>query len=185
MPVAKPIPAALPIIRPKVKPRPRPRPAPIPVRRRPIDTDGDGYPDNIDHCPLSKRGMAVDHRGCEINLPKKPTFSGVLEGVNFHTGSAVLTPTANNILKNVARQFKRWPDLQVMIVGHTDNVGTDHSNMKLSLLRAKRVSVFLMEHGVKRSDIVSFTGKGEREPRATNQSQVGRAKNRRVELLPQ
>ena len=176
-PVAKPIPAALPIIRTK--------PRPAPVRRRPVDTDGDGYPDNLDHCPLSKRGMPVDRRGCEINLPKKPTFSGVLEGVNFQTGSAVLTPTANNILRNVARQFKRWPDLHVIIVGHTDNVGTDHSNMKLSLQRAKRVTIFLMEHGVKRSSIVSFKGKGEREPRATNKSQAGKAKNRRVELLPQ
>ncbi len=49
----------------------------------------------------------------------------------------------------------------------------------------KRVTVFLIEHGVKGKSIISFTGRGEREPRVTNQSQAGRAKNRRVELLPQ
>ncbi len=103
IPRATAIPAALPIYKPRA------------TSTQTLDTDGDGFVDKADHCPLSKRGAAVDHRGCEINLPK-PTFSGVLDGVNFHTGSTVLTPTANRILKQVARQFKRCQTSKLLLL---------------------------------------------------------------------
>ncbi|CAA6804331.1 MAG: internalin, putative [uncultured Thiotrichaceae bacterium] len=176
VPEAKPIPAALPIMRPVA-------PAQVVMKVAPHDTDGDGFPDTTDYCPLSKRGAKVDNRGCEINLPA-PTFSGVLEGVNFHTGSANLTLNAQSILKNVANQFQRWPDLKAVIVGHTDNVGSNSNNMLLSQQRAHSVRTFLVQNGVKNSSILAAIGKGERNPRASNSHAEGRALNRRVELLP-
>ena len=73
------------------------------------------------------------------------------------------------------------PKLRIKIIGHTDNVGSDAANQKLSEGRAKSVRDNIIERGIERSRI-EYEGMGEREPVATNDTDEGRAKNRRVEF---
>ena len=112
---------------------------------------------------------------------KQPAFAGVLKGVNFHTNSAVLTQKAEAILNNVAKQLKRWNGLKVLLIGHTDDVGSNASNFVLSKNRASSVKAYLIEQGVKSKRMVT-AGKGESQPRTSNKTKAGKAVNRRVEL---
>src|SRR5262249_50610305 len=105
----------------------------------------------------------------------------VLEGVNFETNSATLTPEARVILDKVAQSLKDWPEVRVEIGGHTDSRGSDAHNLKLSDARAHSVMTYLTEHGVASSRLTA-KGYGEKKPIATNATEEGRSKNRRVEL---
>ena len=149
----------------------------------PKDSDGDGYADVVDQCPNSKQGIEVDKKGCAIKTCAA-SLTGVLEGVNFHSGSARLTADAKAVLDNIAQQMKTCPDFKVKIVGHTDSQGSAKLNEKLSLARAKSVAAYLQKQGVA-STQMTYEGKGEVSPRADNKTAEGRAMNRRVELLPQ
>ena len=68
-----------------------------------------------------------------------------------------------------------------LIIGHTDNIGNYHFNENLSLNRAKAVCDYLIEQGV-HHDRLKFEGKGSKQPLANNDSEIGRQKNRRVEI---
>jgi len=70
----------------------------------------------------------------------------------------------------------------VTIVGHTDAVGSDTFNQELSLKRAKEVRSFLEKNGIPKG-LIKISGKGEKEPIATNKTEAGRAKNRRCEFI--
>jgi len=112
---------------------------------------------------------------------KQPAFAGVLKGVNFHNNSAVLTLKAENILKGVAKQLKQWKGLKVLLIGHTDDVGSHAKNLTLSQRRALSVKAYLIKRGVK-SHRMGTAGKGETQPRTSNKTKEGKAINRRVEL---
>ncbi|MGV6817597.1 MAG: choice-of-anchor D domain-containing protein [Thiotrichales bacterium] len=150
-----------------------------------VDSDSDGVLDGADRCPGTPTGTEVDQYGCarqtyqEIVTEK---FSGVLEGVNFLTNSDRLTGEAKSILNGVAQELLEYPDVHVLIVGHTDNVGRPGYNKELSLKRAKSVARYLVARGVDASRM-RYAGKGEEEPIATNATAAGRAKNRRVEFI--
>ena len=111
----------------------------------------------------------------------QPAFAGVLKGVNFHTNSAVLTLKAEKILKGVAKQLKQWKGLKVLLIGHTDDVGSHTKNLTLSKNRAISVKVFLIKQGVK-AQRIGTAGKGETQPHTSNKTKEGKATNRRVEL---
>ena len=138
------------------------------------DRDGDGIPDNQDKCP-DVPGIP-ELMGCP---PEKPL---VLEGVNFEYNKATLLPESMRILDGVARTMKEFPKLVVKIVGHTDSDGPDAYNMKLSLARADSVRTYLnQKHGIAVGRMQT-DGQGETQPRATNKTPEGRAKNRRIEF---
>jgi len=146
----------------------------------PVDSDADGVNDPDDQCPGSTAGAMVDDKGCEV----KPDITGVLEGVNFETASAVLTPDAKTVLNRVVQQLKKFPDYKIMIIGHTDNVGNPEKNKLLSLERAKSVAAYLQANGIA-STTMKYEGVGDTKPRSSNDTAEGRAQNRRVELQPQ
>ena len=73
------------------------------------------------------------------------------------------------------------PGVSIRITGHTDAVGSDASNMRLSIGRAKAVRANLIMRGID-ADRIEFDGKGKTEPIATNETEEGRAQNRRVEF---
>ena len=105
-----------------------------------------------------------------------------LENVQFKSGSNILLPMANGLLNQVAgilMSNTKWKSLKVS--GHTDNVGADANNMKLSQLRAATVKKYLVSRGLAADKIVSV-GFGETMPVATNDTPEGRQKNRRVEF---
>jgi OOP family OmpA-OmpF porin len=148
-----------------------------------IDSDSDGVLDRYDNCPETEQGIRVDSKGCPfVTQEIVQKFSGVLEGVNFHTNSDRLTGEAKSILNGVAQELLEYPDVNIVIVGHTDNVGRADHNKALSLARAKSVARYLASRGVDRNRM-KYAGKGEEEPIASNATSYGRAKNRRVEIV--
>jgi OOP family OmpA-OmpF porin len=145
--------------------------------------------DGLDKCPDTPRGAEVDASGCPLpeERPKaEPLFTPekktlVLEGVNFEFNSAKLTPASLTILDKVAASLRDWPEVKVEVGGHTDSVGADAYNAKLSQQRAESVITYLQGAGVA-AERMKAKGYGEAKPIADNKTDAGRAKNRRVEL---
>ncbi len=100
--------------------------------------------------------------------------------LSFDVGSATLKPE----LRPVLEQFAQGLDatMQVRIIGHTDNTGSDAINNPLSLQRAQTVRDYLSTHGVP-AQRMAIEGRGSREPLTDNATEAARAKNRRVEIL--
>ena len=147
------------------------------------DSDGDGVTDSRDDCPNTPRGTAVDSRGCPIRKalfePNKRKL--ILEGVNFEFDRAILLPESYVVLDRVAAGLHDWPEIRVEVGGHTDSKGSGEYNLSLSDRRAKAVRDYLISKGISRSRLEA-RGYGETEPITTNDTDAGRAKNRRVEL---
>lgn len=106
------------------------------------------------------------------------TFDG---GVLFEFGKATLTTASRAELDRMAGVFARYPDTDILIDGHTDNVGTEQANQTLSERRSASVSDYLAEHNISRSRMRT-KGYGEMRPVASNETNTGRAQNRRVEV---
>lgn len=164
--------------RPAPEPAPEPAPAPPPpppppAPEPPRDTDGDGVVDTADKCPDTPRGVAVDADGCTLK------GTATLQGVTFEFNSANLTADSRPVLDQVAADLKRYPRLRVEMQGHTDSVGADAYNLRLSQERADAVRDYLVTQGVREGQLTS-KGYGEAEPVADNKTEEGRAQNRRV-----
>lgn len=99
----------------------------------------------------------------------------------FDFDRAELRPEAQGKLQELAVRLQRYNVEVVIVVGHTDSVGTDAYNMKLGDRRAQAVKNFLVAQGLERSRIYTES-KGEKQPVADNKTSQGRAKNRRVEI---
>ena len=137
------------------------------------DADGDGVLDNKDKCPNTPKGAKVDADGC---MPKL-----VLNNINFATDSATLNASAQGILNPIIEVIKGRPDVKGLIVtGHTDNTASEKHNQKLSEARARSVANYLKGNGL--TVDVAARGMGESSPIATNDTEMGRAQNRRVEI---
>ncbi|CAG0912045.1 unnamed protein product [Cyprideis torosa] len=143
------------------------------------DSDADGVEDRLDRCPNTALGTAVDQQGCGT---KTPVRTGVLDGVNFYTGSILLTEPAKAKLRDVAAALNQEPSTSVVVVGHTDSVGSNPFNLELSKNRARAVVGFLIKNGVD-IDRLGYVGKGEEMPISSNDSEAGRAMNRRVVVI--
>lgn len=147
----------------------------------PKDEDGDGVFDGIDRCPGTPAGTRVGARGCPILFETEEQRTLVLEGVNFEFNEATLTAGAKDILRRVATSLREWPEIRVEVAGHTDSRGRDSYNLELSDRRARSVMEFLVAQGVGAEQLES-RGYGEAEPVESNDTDQGRAANRRVEL---
>lgn len=141
----------------------------------PADDDQDGVPNDQDQCPGTPAGLEVDDKGCVISQ------SAVLKGVNFEFNSATLTPNARRILDDVAAVWEAQSGLQAAVLGHTDWMGPADFNFKLSQERANAVKSYLTNKGVPASQLTA-RGLGESRPISNNETELGRAENRRVEL---
>jgi outer membrane protein OmpA-like peptidoglycan-associated protein len=106
-------------------------------------------------------------------------------GIYFDTAKAVIKPESEPSLKEIAKMLQTDPKLKVYIVGHTDNVGTFDSNMKLSKDRADAVVKALAGKYNIGATRLQAGGVGPLSPAASNLTEEGRAKNRRVELVAQ
>lgn len=105
----------------------------------------------------------------------------VLKGVNFEFNKATLTSDSETILQRALNALRASPDLSVLIVGHTDNVGSAAYNKKLSLRRAEAVKSWLVRKGISVKRL-SVAGKGFDEPIDDNTTAEGQANNRRIEF---
>ena len=115
----------------------------------------------------------------------KTTGHVEVPGIYFDTGKAELKPESDAAIAEVAKLLKAEPAMKVFVVGHTDNVASLDLNAKLSQARAEAVVQALVgKHGIAAARLVG-RGVGPLAPLASNDSEQGRAKNRRVELVKQ
>ena len=109
----------------------------------------------------------------------------VTQGILFATGKSELQPESRPVLKEIASTLKEHGDLKILIEGHTDNVGSSASNLALSDARAAAVKAALVSDFGVSGDRVTTKGFGDTKPATPNATAVGRAQNRRVELVRQ
>jgi outer membrane protein OmpA-like peptidoglycan-associated protein len=102
-------------------------------------------------------------------------------GLLFGFDSSVIQPEAKNNLTQLAASLKQYPDSDIIIVGHTDNSGSDAYNLSLSNRRSDAAKAYLVSQGIPSSRIQA-QGRGELEPVADNNLEAGRDQNRRVEV---
>lgn len=105
----------------------------------------------------------------------------VLPNVQFYTNSANLIPTSLSDIQQLAQHLIDTPELDAIVIGHTDNVGEAQSNLKLSQRRAETVRNVIISMGVEANRLTAI-GKGDKEPKADNSTEEGRLMNRRVEV---
>jgi len=102
--------------------------------------------------------------------------------INFDFGKSIIREESNPIIEQIVQMMKSNADLKIGVEGHTDNVGSPASNKTLSEARAKSVVSAIVGQGIS-SDRLSPAGYGQEKPIADNNTEEGRAKNRRVELV--
>jgi outer membrane protein OmpA-like peptidoglycan-associated protein len=120
-----------------------------------------------------------------VILETRETARGLivnLSDVLFDTGSANLKPGAREKLARIAGILLAQPGLQVDVEGHTDSVGGETDNQRLSVGRADSVRTYLLRQGIAPT-AVATAGFGEAQPVASNATAAGRQQNRRVELV--
>lgn len=151
------------------------------------DADQDGILDNEDMCP-KEPGQANEEDPSKHGCPQYVRrISGsseieITKQVDFEFDKAIIVPKSYPILDEVVKLLKANPEIKLVSVeGHTDNVGIDDYNEKLSALRAAAVVQYLTNRGVASKRLTS-KGWGTRKPKASNDTEDGRAKNRRVEF---
>lgn len=138
------------------------------------DTDNDGVNNCNDQCAGTISGSQVDAQGCPIRLE--------LKGVQFKVNSAELTVPAKLVLDKVAADLMRYPQKNdIEVQGHTSSEASDAYNLKLSQRRSQSVARYLKSRGVTNRMIAK--GYGESQPIASNSTEEGRKRNRRVELI--
>jgi OOP family OmpA-OmpF porin len=154
-----------------------------------VDTDGDGVFDIADKCPNTPSGVKVDGSGCP--LPKAETkvyiteedkrvVSEAIRNLEFDFGKATIRDRSYPSLDRVADLLVQ-KNFSLKLAGHTDNVGSDAANLKLSKDRAESIKAYLVGKGANASRIEA-TGYGESQPIASNKTDAGRQQNRRVEF---
>ncbi len=140
-----------------------------------MDDDRDGVVNRDDQCPDTRAGAVVDQTGCEVQVVIE------LQGVHFDFDKATLKPESIRILDAAVDTLKKHQQIKVEVAGHTDSRGSDEYNRKLSERRAKVVYDYLVAHGID-AQRLSWRGYGESQPIADNDTEAGRAQNRRTEL---
>ncbi|MFH1138787.1 MAG: OmpA family protein [Pseudomonadota bacterium] len=152
-------------------------PAPVPAAAPCPDTDQDGVCDQVDKCPGTPRGAKVDAYGCPEMLKESVSYE---LRVHFDSGKSNVRDQYRAELKKVADLMIAYPYTSVVIEGHTDDVGSDLLNQKLSQARANAVrQYFISNFGLAPSRLTAI-GYGESRPIADNKTVDGRQRNRRV-----
>ena len=147
------------------------------------DNDGDGIPDIRDKCPNEPETFNnyKDDDGCPDEVPAEvKKFTGVIEGINFRTGSADILSGSYVILDRAVKVLQDYPEVNLEISGHTDNRGKPDYNRSLSQRRADAVKTYFVQRGIASTRLQAI-GYGPTRPIANNKTQSGRATNRRTE----
>ncbi len=140
------------------------------------DSDQDGVGESVDACPNTPAETKVDERGC-IVLKKRME----LEGIQFASGSAEILPESEATLEKALQVLKDNPEVKVEVGGYTDNQGPYRVNRKLSEERATAVRDWLAARGIA-DDRLTVRGYGPARPIESNDTEEGRARNRRIEF---
>jgi outer membrane protein OmpA-like peptidoglycan-associated protein len=150
-----------------------------------LDTDHDGVPDFRDACPQQAIRRGQNPRtsdGCPRLAEISEDKIVITERVYFEEGKARLLPESTPVLVAVAQVLVEHPEIRdVLVEGHTNDVGDDEVNYRLSDARARAVMDWLIRNGVDRNRLTS-KGYGETRPLVPNDGDENRARNRRVEF---
>ncbi len=149
-----------------------------------IDIDNDGIPNALDQCPEEAETFNNynDYDGCPDKIPEAlQNLIGIQKAIQFETNTADLKPEAIPELKEITELLLEYPTTQIIVEGHTDRKGTTQHNQRLSNKRAEAVRSWIVDQGVGKSRVLT-KGYGFREPIASNETEQGRARNRRVEI---
>jgi len=152
----------------------------------PVDSDEDGVCDGCDKCLGTPKGVAVDENGCPLPPPVVPEIiekGRTTLNVLFDFDKATIKKGYFGDIDNLAEVMKDYPELNVVIEGHTDNIGTAEYNKKLSQKRADAVKQYLVEKAGIDAKRLTAVGYGLTKPVASNATREGRQKNRRVEAV--
>lgn len=144
------------------------------------DTDGDGIADLDDKCPTAK-GTAANNGCPEITKADIVKITYIGSKLFFENNSDKLKVASLSQLDALILILNKYPGAKLTIEGHTDSVGKDDYNMTLSQKRSNSVKQYLTSKGIEEARLVAV-GFGETKPVATNNTALGKAKNRRVEL---
>jgi outer membrane protein OmpA-like peptidoglycan-associated protein len=162
-----------------------------------VDTDADGLSDYEEVMTYKTNPLIVDTDGgtigdgTEVKRGTDPLDPSddivklnvpiVLEGITFATNKSDITPESDKILMDALKTLQMHPDIVVEISGHTDNVGSNAYNQKLSQRRADAVKAWLVAKGIS-ADRITAVGYGEEHPRVSNDTEDNRRLNRRIEF---
>ena len=146
------------------------KPAVVAAPPKPGDSDGDGVTDDIDQCANTPAGAPVNDAGCWI-----------IENVYFDFDKSNIKPEYYSVLVEIADVMKNNPDISLLIEGNTDSIGAEKYNEKLGEKRAMAAKQYLVDQGVS-EDRISTVSLGYSMPADTNDTEGGRAKNRRDEF---
>ncbi len=120
--------------------------------------------------------------GVEVTRPAENEIAiNLTNDILFDYSSFALRPESKSTLQNLADNFRKYPEEQINVEGHTDSIGSHESNQRLSEQRADGVRNYLVDQGVTGTRVTSI-GYGETRPKATNDTPEGRQLNRRVEI---
>ncbi|EGV43102.2 OmpA family protein [Bizionia argentinensis JUB59] len=144
------------------------------------DRDGDGVPDKDDLCP-DKVGTAANNGCPEVTEAVQKALNAYAKTILFDTGKSSIKGQSESVLKDIIAILNEYPNAKFTVEGHTDSVGSDATNMKLSDARALSVKDYLVARGVDEFRL-SSKGYGESKPIDSNKTKAGRANNRRVEI---
>ena len=144
------------------------------------DSDGDGVIDKEDECPETA-GLTTNNGCPEIEVEVQLVLQLAFENLEFETAKSIIKKSSDDELENLATILKENESMQLKISGHTDNVGTSESNMKLSKDRAEAVKARMNSLGIDNGRLGAYWF-GEDKPVATNDNAEGRQRNRRVEF---
>jgi len=166
----------------------------------PLDKDEDGVPDYLDLCQDTPKGAPINDKGCVIDADKDGVFdhldqcertpngarvdeSGcwIIQIIHFQTNKKNVKKTLYPYLEEITKVLTENPSMQLAIYGHSDSIGRASYNLKLSKRRANTVAKELILMGIAKERLI-VDGFGEERPIATNKTEEGRAKNRRVEF---
>jgi uncharacterized protein (TIGR02145 family) len=145
------------------------------------DQDQDGVPDYQDKCPNTIRGAEINKKGCPLN--EKENLEKLKKGISFESGTTVFNLASYRTLNDIMKLLTKFPDVNIEIQSHTDDIGDEENNMNLSQARAQSVVDYLISKGID-ANRLRAVGFGSKKPIADNSKKAGRAKNRRVELVP-
>jgi outer membrane protein OmpA-like peptidoglycan-associated protein len=146
-----------------------------------IETGNGSYTQTVVEREVMKQDVTVDAAAMATSIAD--TGSVAIYGINFDTASSVIKPDSEPAIDEIAKLLTDKPTLKVYIVGHTDMVGDADSNVRLSKARAQSVITALVsKHSIAAARLIAF-GNGPYAPIASNKTDDGRAKNRRVELV--
>jgi outer membrane protein OmpA-like peptidoglycan-associated protein len=152
------------------------------VRAEAAEQEADAYRRQLEEARARAEQIEIQFQAVEAKETERGLVLTMRDDVLFAFDSAQLQPGAEDALDEVAEFLKEYPERAVAVEGHTDSVGSDDYNDRLSRARANAVARYLERDGVPptRIDVAGF---GEHRPVAPNDNEAGRQQNRRVEIV--